>query len=247
QLEPLVLEMADGPGGQLLHVYFEPREIAGSLPGDGAAIAAAYRGQLERSGVAVRYGTQVRSLEVGPTPELVLATGDRVAARALLVATGARRRRLEVPGARELEDKGVTYSATRDRDVLAGRVVGVLGGGDAACENALNLADAGCDVTLIARAGLRARREVRERVAGASRVRVLEHTRVLEVVGGRWVTGLRLAGPAGESRFECSAVVVKLGVVPNSEWCRAALPHDEAGYLRVDGAFATPVPGVWAA
>src|SRR5262249_19852327 len=157
--------------------------------------------------------------------------------RALLVATGARRRRLEVLGERALEDRGVSYSATRDREQLAGKPVAVVGGGDAACENALLLAAAGCDVTLVARGRLSARREFREGVLSEPRIRVLESARVLEVVGKERVSGLRLATAAGGRTLACDGVVIKVGVVPGTGWCRDALPHDADGYLSVDASF----------
>ena len=219
ELPPLVLEAEPGPGGQLLHVYFEPRDLAGMPPGDGPAIAARYQKQLAESGVVVRYGAVVASLEVSPRLLLRLADGEEIAPRAVLIATGARRRRLDVPGERELEDRGVSFSATRDRERLAGRAVAVVGGGDAAAENALLLAAAGCDVTLIARAALRARPAFRERVAAEPRVRVLVHTRVVRVLGETQVTGLELESPTGASRLACDGVVIKVGVVPNTEWC----------------------------
>jgi thioredoxin reductase len=247
EIPPLVLEAEPGPGGQLLHVYFEPRDLAGMPPGDGPAIATRYQKQLADSGVVVRYGARVTSLAVAPRLLLTLAGGEELAPRALLVATGARRRRLDVPGERELEDRGVSFSATRDRERLAGHAVAVVGGGDAAAENALLLAEAGCDVTLVARATLRARPVFRERVAADPRVRVLVHTRVVRVLGGTQVTGLELESPTGPSRLACDGVVVKVGVVPNTEWCRDALPHDREHYLNVDGGFATGAPGVWAA
>jgi thioredoxin reductase (NADPH) len=247
EIPPLVLEAEPGPGGQLLHVYFEPRDLAGMPPGDGPAIAARYQKQLADSGVTVQYDARVRSLAVSPRLLLTLAGGEEIAPRALLIATGARRRRLGVPGERELEDRGVSFSATRDRDRLAGHAVAVVGGGDAAAENALMLAEAGCDVTLIARAALRARPVFRERVAAEPRVRVLVHTRVVRVLGETQVTGLELESPTGGSRLACDGVVIKVGVVPNTEWCREVLPHDDEGYLRVDAEYATGVPGVWAA
>ena len=247
EMPALVLESEAGPGGQLLHVYFEPRDLAGMPPGDGAAIATRYQKQLADSGVTVRYGALVQSLAVAPRLLLTLVAGEEIATRALLIATGARRRRLGVPGERELEDRGVTFSATRDRERLAGHAVAVVGGGDAAAENALMLAQAGCDVTLIARGALRARPAFRERVAAEPRVRALVHTRVVRVLGESQVTGLELQSPTGSSRLACDGVVIKVGVVPNTEWCREVLPHDEDGFLRVDAEYATGVPGVWAA
>ena len=122
-LEPLVLESGPGAGGQLLHVHFEPRDIAGTVADDGQAIARAYERQLAAQGIAVRFGADVRGLELGAEHALVLGGGERILARAVLVSTGVRRRRLGVPGEGELEDRGVSYSATRDRDMLAGRDV----------------------------------------------------------------------------------------------------------------------------
>jgi thioredoxin reductase (NADPH) len=248
-LDVLVLEAEARPGGQLHAIHFEPREIAGWPSGDGPALADVYARQLATSGIAVRHGARVRALEpdAGRALGLALEGGGRIEARAVLVATGARRRTLGVPGEREFEGRGVSTSATRDRAALAGRAVVVVGGGDAAFENALLLAGLGCDVTVLVRGAPRARREFRERLAAEPRARVLEATRMLEVTGGERVSGVRVAGPGGERRLACDAVVVKAGVVPQTAWCREALAHDADGYLRVDDRLATSRAGVWAA
>ncbi len=248
-LDVLVLEAAPRVGGQLHAIHFEPLEIAGWPAGEGPALADVHARQLAARGVPVRLGARVRALEAEPgrPPRLVLADGARIEARAVLAASGARRRTLGVPGERELEGRGVSTSATRDREALAGRAVVVVGGGDAAHENALLLAGLGCDVTLLVRRAPRARREFRQRLAAEPRARVLEATRVLEVTGRDRVSGVRVAGPGGERRLGCDAVVVKVGVEPGTGWCRDALDHDADGYLRVDGRLATSHAGVWAA
>ncbi len=123
----------------------------------------------------------------------------------------------------------------------------VVGGGDAAYENALILADAGCEVTLLVRRTPRARPQFLARVAASPRIQVRAGVSVLEVLGKSEVRGLKVRESESERELACTGVVIKAGVMPNSEWCRAMLAHDEAGYLRVDSRHATSAPWVWAA
>lgn len=251
-LDVLVLEGAPAPGGQLHAVHFHPPDLPGIESGSGPEIAASYARQLEREQVPVRAEVVATALEPGDEgriPAVRLSTGERIEAPVVLIATGVRRRRLEVPGERELEGHGVSYSATRDRDRLAGRHVAVVGGGDAAFENALLLAAAGCEVELLVRGPIRARPEFRARVLGEPRIRLHEGARVTAVLGESEVTGVRLAGADGaaDTVLPCEAVVVKIGVLPNTEWCRAQLAHDDDGFLRIDERFATSVEAVYAA
>lgn len=247
-LDVELLESGSGPGGQLLHVYFHPRELPGLLEGDGRAIAETYARQLAETGVPVRYDVRAEALDVtGAEPAVLLAGGKRSSARAMLLTCGARRRQLDVPGEREFEGRGVSYSATRDRALFAGRRVVVVGGGDAAFENALLLTAAGCEVSVLSRGAARARREFREQLLAEPRARLLEHTRVQAVLGDTRVRALRVQDAAGERELPCEGVVVKLGVVPNTEWCSGVLAHDADGYLTVDARLATAARGVWAA
>jgi thioredoxin reductase len=250
-LSALLLERGTAPGGQLHMVHFAPRDVAGVAASDGPAMAHAYEAQLAAAGVAWRRGAGAAGLEGiapgRPVPAVVLEDGTRLEAEAVLIATGARRRRLEVPGARGLEGRGVSYSATRDRAWLAGRRVAVVGGGDAAFENALILAGVGCEVTLLSRGAARARPDFRVRVAAEPRIRLAEGVEVRAVLGEEAVTGLTLADAAGEHALEVEGVVVKIGVVPNSEWCRGAVAQAPGGWVLVDERFATSAPRVWAA
>ena len=210
-LEPRVIESGPAAGGQLLHVHFHPGDFAGVLAGDGPAIAAAMARQLADARIPARYGAAATALVGGDTgagPGVIAAGGERIEADAVLVATGVRRRRLEVPGERELEGRGVSFSATLDRAKFAGRHVVVAGGGDAAYENALLLTAVGCTVTLTVRGAPRARADFRARVAADPRVTVRERTRVTAVIGRDRLEAVRLAGAAGEEEVRAAGIVI---------------------------------------
>jgi thioredoxin reductase (NADPH) len=245
-LRPLVIESGAAPGGQLHHIHFEPVNFAGVPRGDGPVVAATLAAQLADARIEARCGVPAAALEPGAAA-IRTAAGERLAAHAILIATGVRRRRLEVPGERELEGRGVSFSATQDRGRFAGEEVAVAGGGDAAFENALLLAGVGSRVTLIVRGRPRARREFRERVAADPGIEVLEQTRIAAIEGGDRVRALRLEGPRGAFALPVAGLVVKAGVIPCTEWLTGAVERDADGYVPVDEHFATSHPHVWAA
>ncbi|HKQ57453.1 MAG TPA: NAD(P)/FAD-dependent oxidoreductase, partial [Candidatus Eisenbacteria bacterium] len=236
-----VLEAGSTAGGQLHHIHHPLLNLAGAADGDAATIARAFKDQLEASGAEVRYGAAATALDAA-RPAVLDASGAWNAGQAVLIATGVRRRRLEVPGERELEGRGVSWSATHDRARFAGEEVVVAGGGDGAYENALLLAEVGCPVTLVVRGAPRARAEFRERVAATLRIDVQEHTRVSAVLGEDRVSAVRLAGPRGEFEVPAAGLVVKAGVIPNTEWCASQVERDAEGYLPVDEQCGTSQP-----
>jgi thioredoxin reductase (NADPH) len=244
-LDVALVEAAAAPGGQLRAIHFEPRNFAMAIPGDGATLVRRLTEQLLSSGVTPR--TSAAAKLDPATPAVTLADGETLAASAVLVATGMRRRRLEVPGERTFEGRGVSHSATRDRERFAGQEVLVVGGGNAAFENALLLADAGCSVSLAVRDHIGARDEFRAKVAKRPSIEVLADTHVLEIVGDERVTGVRLEGPRGRFELPVAGVVVKVGALPNTEWVRGILELDDDGYVQIDERFGTSQPRVWAA
>ena len=244
-IEPLLLERGPRAGGQLLHVHFVPTNFAAAATGVGTSLAERLGEQLAEMGIAVRYQAEVAALEDGPA--LRLADGTRLEAKVVLIASGVRRRHLGVPGERELEGHGLTYSATQDRATLVGEDVAVIGGGDAAFENALLLSAAGCRVTLVVRGTPRARADFRDRVAADPRIEVLEHTRVIAIDGETDVEQVVVMGDRGRFPLPVGGVVVKVGVLPNSEWLEGAIDRDAEGFVKVDESLLTSRPRVWAA
>jgi len=245
-LTALVLEGEARAGGQLHHIHFPLANLPGVAGRDGPALAATLVAQLDGAGIEVRY--ESLAVELDPeSPAVRTAAGDRFPASAVLVATGVRRRRLDVPGEAALEGRGVSWSATQDRARFAGQEVVVVGGGDGAYENALLLVEVGCTVTLVVRGRPRARGDFRRRVAACPGIEVLEGMHVTAVLGEERVRAVRLEGPRGALERSAAGLVVKVGVIPNSEWCAKVLDHDRDGYILVDRRSATSRPRVWAA
>jgi len=249
-LVPEVLESAEAPGGQLPLIHYHPLDLAGVVSGDGEALAVALTKQLADARIDVRCASPAVALEGGGelnAPRVVTADGVPHECDALLVASGVRRRKLEIPGESEFEGRGVSYSATRDRALFANRRVAVVGGGDAAFENALLLTDAGCQVTLVMRDMPRARHEFLLRVSNEPRIEVLGAAIVTAIRGDDWVTAIRIENEGRGFERQVEGVVIKVGVIPNTEWCAKALDLDPEGYVTVDAGLRTSRPRVWAA
>jgi len=249
-LVPEVLESAAAPGGQLQQIHFHPLDLAGVGSGDGAAIAAVLATQLDGARTPLRCESPAVALEGGGEvnpPRVITADGAVHQCDAVLVASGVRRRTLGIPGESEFDGRGVSSSATRDRTLFANRRVVVVGGGDAAFENALLLTDVGCQVTLVMRDLPRARHEFLERVAQDPRIEVIGAASVTAIRGHDWVTAVRIESEDRAFERAADGIVIKVGVIPNTEWCAGALELDPEGYVRVDATLRTSRPRVWAA
>lgn len=185
---------------------------------------------------------------------LVRGESTTVQARAIVLAMGSHLRALGVPGEERLAGKGVSHCASCDGPMLRGRAVAVVGGGDAACQEALTLAAFAERVHLLVRSdSLRARPAWRERVAQQPKISVRHGAVVEEIVGDATVGGVRLRG--GET-LPVDAVFVYPGLLPATALLRgtAGAGHggdlvalDATGHVRVDALLCTSARGAFAA
>ena len=178
-------------------------------------------------------------------------SGKTVSARAVLVATGAGRRKLDVPGAEKFENKGVTYCASCDGPLFADMDVVVVGGGNAGFETAAQLLAYAKSVTLIHRhKEFKADKVTVEKVTADPKMRVITHAEPVEVIGEQFVTGLRYRDKdSGEiSELAVSGVFVEAGVIPNTQFVEGLLELDPVKRVVTDPRNQrTSVEGVWAA
>jgi thioredoxin reductase (NADPH) len=221
-----------------------------SQPMCGPSFARAMRAQAHRFGAEFHAG-DVAGVDLDGEVKSVAVNEDLRHASALILAMGAVNRPLGVPGERELRGYGVSVSAKRDGDQFAGREVAVVGGGDAATEEAMFLAPLASRVILIhRRPRLRASTAMVVRLRAQPNVVVLNCTEVLAVKGRHHVTGLRVRGPrtAAEYDIDVAAVFVAIGQTPRSDLLMGLVDLDARGYVQTRGQGThTCVDGVFAA
>ena len=252
-LEPLVLEGSQ-PGGQLT-ITTEVENYPGFPKGiQGPELVDLMREQARRFGAQVRFET-VESVELGARP-FHLTTDDRrtYSCDALIVATGARAKLLDLPSESELMGYGVSACATCDGFFFRDKAIAVVGGGDTAMEEATYLTRFASKVTVIHRRDeLRASKIMQERALKNPKIEFLWNREVIEVLGDRdqGVTGLRLrdtatGAPAGIHPTQ--GLFIAIGHEPNTQVFRGQLPMNTVGYLTVEEPTTrTGVPGVFAA
>ncbi len=201
-----------------------------------------------RSLGVVFHQAAIESLSAGGGGLVALAAGERQRARAVVVASGARLRQLAAPGASELLGKGVSQCSWCDGPLFRGQDVAVIGGGDAAAQEALVLAGLCRRVYVVARSPLRAKPDYVTRLSRLESVHFVWSSVVEEVLGSGAVEGVRLRGvrDGNLSELACTAVFPFIGSIPNSEFLPSEVARED-GYVLTDAGFETSLPGVFAA
>jgi thioredoxin reductase (NADPH) len=203
---------------------------------------------------AVRFGVQIMNAAVSAVRregETFTVETDRgpLAALAVVLATGAKHRHLGVPGEEELAGRGVSYCATCDGPFFKGKRMLVVGGGDAACDEATYLANLASSVLMVhRRETFRAQKALADRTISNPRIEVRFRTELRRILGDAKVSGVRLVDNAAGRDYEeaVDAVFIFVGSIPQT----SAVPDvrlDEAGYVVTDQRMETSIPGLFAA
>jgi thioredoxin reductase (NADPH) len=247
-LDALVLEQAEHVGGQLHRVYNPINNYLGLKARNGEELLERFSGDVESAEFDLWTQTTISSVDL-KAKRISLASGENLQSIALVIATGVRPRVLGVPGEKEFAGKGMIESATRDRELFAGQDVCVVGGGDAAVENALLLADVCPTVTLVHRGKkLRARHEFREQLQSKHCITVFTESVLTRIMGDERVEAVEIHRKQGLKPFQLAVrgVLIRIGVEPNTELFRDQLETNENGYVVVNSQQETNVPMVFA-
>ncbi|MCL6561024.1 MAG: thioredoxin-disulfide reductase [Firmicutes bacterium] len=215
----------------------------------GPELANRMDGQARRFGLKV-LNSNVQKIVRGEKGFIVKTEDGDLSAPAVILATGAQPQKLGVKGEAELHGLGVSYCATCDGAFFKGRTVAVVGGGDAAVEEAIFLTRFAEKVYIIHRRNeLRATKVLQERARQNPKIEFVWNSVVSEVLGAYFVEGIRirnvLTGETEDKKVD--GVFMYVGTRPNSELVKDLVKLDDRGYIVTDENMATECPGLFAA
>ena len=247
-LDTIVIEKNGISGGQVLNTW-EVDNYPGFPGVTGFELSRQFREHANKLGARV-VQDEVVQVELSGNVKKVVCEEETYEARCVILASGAHHRTLEVPGEEELRGAGVSYCATCDGAFFRGRTVAVVGGGDAALEDAIFLARM-CEKVYIVhrRDKLRGAKRLQERLQALENIEFVWNSETAAIEGNAQVEALRLrqTKTGEERRLDVDGVFIAVGIAPESELYAGQLELDEQGYIRADESGQTSVSGVFAA
>jgi thioredoxin reductase (NADPH) len=249
-LKPLVIEGIEAGGQLMLTTMVEnwPGYRDGIM---GPDLMQELRAQAERFGAEIIQG-DVSSVDLSERPFVVNVDKTRYLAHALIVATGASAKWLDLGVDKKLSGRGVSTCATCDGFFFKGLPVAVIGGGDTAMEEAIYLAKLATKVTVIHRRDtLRASKVMQDKAMSMPNISFIWNSEVVDIkdIDQGKVTSLMLRDTRSGviSELEVDGVFIGIGHIPNTALFKGQLAMHDNGYLKTRDGSRTSVPGVFAA
>ena len=246
-LKYCLVERSPELGGQLGSIHLPIENYPGVPRISSAELLKNLVGSLQGDST-VRLGVDVFGLHLDPV-SISTGDGERIEAKALIIATGIRRRELGILGEREFAGKGILDSGARDSEAVSAQNVVVVGGGDAAIENAVILAPYAAKIYVVHRgATFSARSEFLEKAQRLKNIVFLTEFVVESFVGDSELASVNVRNIIRNKTTEIFATraLIRIGVVPNTEMFRETLDTDRDGYIKIDSNCRTNVEGVFA-
>ncbi|MEK9171909.1 MAG: FAD-dependent oxidoreductase [Patescibacteria group bacterium] len=213
--------------------------------------------------VEVRAGARVTNISKSEggfkveTADLPAQAGNFYTAKTVLITTGSTRKKLDIPGAKEFENKGITYCASCDGPLFANQDVAVIGGGNAAFETAAQLLAYAKSVILINRSEkFRADEITVQKVLSHPNMKAVKNVVLKEIKGApstklgasKFVNSLIYEEKGVEKQIAVTGIFVEIGLIPTTDFVKELIPLNQYGQIPVDPRTQrTEVDGIWAA
>lgn len=213
----------------------------------GPDLAAKFEEHMKKYDIPVREGEEAISLEKRGDGLVTKSDRGEYESKAVIIASGKLSKELGVPGEKEFKNKGLTYCATCDGPLFAGKDVAVIGGGNSALDAALQLVKIAKKVYIINNMpSLGGDPVMREKIESSPIVKVINQARVTVIKGGPMVSGIVVKSPNGETEMPVQGIFVEIGLIPNSKFA-SIVEKNKFGEIKISSRNETNVPGVFAA
>jgi thioredoxin reductase (NADPH) len=247
-LKAIVLEKEKEFGGQLLWTFGAIKNYLGVESITGRELRDRFLQHIDNTSLHRLTAVSILSVDLAKK-NVLLADGTQISGKAMIISTGVRRRSLGVPGEKEFAGRGLLESGSKNQDDVTGKTVVIVGGGDAALENSLILSETAKEVIVVHRRSEFSARPQFIRLSKArDNVRFILNRSVAAIIGNTRIEAVDLleTGSGERSRIAADAVLIRIGVVPNTELFRGQISLDGDSYVEIDAQCDTNRSGVYA-
>ncbi len=249
ELKFIVLEKEMMSGGQIINTY-EVDNYPGLFHMGGFDLAMKFREHADALGASFVTGEVEKIVSSSEGKKVICKDGAEYETKTVILAGGARHRKLEVPGEDKLTGSGVSYCATCDGAFFRGKEVAVVGGGDVAVEDALFLARLCKKVYVIHRRdSFRAAKTLVSRLNSTENIEIIYDSVVKEIQGNFKVETLLLENKKTkeERTVALDGIFIAVGMLPETQAYRELVELDDSGYIIADETGVTSDSAVFAA
>jgi alkyl hydroperoxide reductase subunit F len=213
----------------------------------GPELAAKFEEHLRKYAITLKENEEV--IELKKTGYVVSVKTNKGAyeSKIAIIASGKKSRELNVPGEKEFKNKGLTYCATCDGPLFAGKDVAVIGAGNSALDATIQLLKIARRIFIINIAPqLTGDAIMQEQIEDSKIVTVLNNTQVIAILGDRFVTGVKIRKEGKEEIVSCQGIFVEIGLVTNIAFGKD-IEKNDFGEIKVNSLNETNIPGIFAA
>ncbi len=188
-------------------------------------------------------------LELKKSGEIILIKTNKAdyQARSVIIASGKKSKELGVAGEIEFKNRGLTYCATCDGPLFAGKDVAVIGGGNSALDAAIQLVKIAKHIYIINNTDqLSGDKIMLQKIKEAGNVTILNNSQIIAVLGDKFVSAIKIRNNGKEEELAVGGVFVEIGLIPNSEFAEG-LERNQKKEIKVKMDNQTNIPGIFAA
>lgn len=213
----------------------------------GPELAAKFEEHIRRYNTVLKEQEAVIDIVKDNNSFLVKTDKSQYQSKTVIIASGKRSRELNVPGEKEFKNRGLTYCATCDGPLFAGKDVAVIGGGNSALDAALQLVNIANKVYLLNNTlSLGGDSVMREKLETHPKVTIFNNCQAVEILGAKMVKALKIKLAGEIKTLAVEGIFVEIGLIPNSEFVKI-VAKNETGEIKVNSYNQTNIPGVFAA